>query len=481
MFRSTFAKLRDFYNKSSHLYASFLVHNVSLILVVYSIFIISLSFGIFKIEFINQTQMEEYTIPRESESKQDIIKIKNTFYFNQTQNYFAHRLTDIGYFVEIIITPKSSNNTTNNDLIHQKYLNDYNYIYDKIINLEIHDVESNKTLKYSQDLCSKRLNKCAIEGSVMRLKTFQEQLLERKLFYAENDVNEVYVDTSAVDGTSFNFIFGVAKNRSESCEESEPVNKCFIRRVPVIRTRFDLLSMSENEKRHALDFMHVFVRFMQTIDSIDDPNYKHNLNISFFASQTTQEEITHYSTLEMNYIFVSIIAFWFCFSFVICFDVSSWFASIRNYIYAELKIVKITKSQTQSICIDGAGLLILLVVFQIIFNFVASIGLLSFLNVCQSQFISIVIFIAFFVGCNQSLLLHYNLKKYSSKYDADKSDRDDFIERGLTICIQQITIPSFMATMTSIVTYTFIFYTTKFDAIRNISLFTSNYLVFIQN
>ncbi len=117
-----------------------------------------------------------------------------------------------GYFFEIIIILKNPNafiyNKTYTDvcsqledrLLENDYLKSYNFInetlfkeYNKIFDEIYYSIKINETendsiinLNY-ENLCPKRLNKCAVEGGIMRANSFQRNLLNRELYYDWND------------------------------------------------------------------------------------------------------------------------------------------------------------------------------------------------------------------------------------------------------------------------------------------------------
>ena len=179
MFKLVYLKLRSIYKQLSELYASLAVAKPFNLIVLYLILTSFLSVWIIQIKFTSDN--ESLTIIKNSEVLHNQKLIDAQFPQNQTHRYFQHQLTTLGFYAEVIIRLKQFANDHNysnykqNNLLNQTYLNEYNKFYDNLLNLTI-EGDDGATLKYT-DLCPKRLNKPAVEGSILRHKTFQQKWL----------------------------------------------------------------------------------------------------------------------------------------------------------------------------------------------------------------------------------------------------------------------------------------------------------------
>ncbi len=155
MFNKFFYDIKNLNKRLIENYVKFLFYNTYKFIVVYIVINVVLNMCLMKLHVTQDAQ--KLTFTRQSESFKMMPEINSLFHYNANESHFTHRLTDFGYFVDIII--KSKTNDTN--LINQNVLDEYNQLFAHIMNLTI--VDSGKTYGY-RDLCAKRLDKCAIEG-----------------------------------------------------------------------------------------------------------------------------------------------------------------------------------------------------------------------------------------------------------------------------------------------------------------------------
>ncbi len=73
--------------------------------------------------------------------------------------------------------------------INETLFRDYNKLFDEIFySINISDIVNNSATTYNySNLCPKRLNKCAVEGGVMRASSFQRNLLKNEIYYDWKD------------------------------------------------------------------------------------------------------------------------------------------------------------------------------------------------------------------------------------------------------------------------------------------------------
>jgi hypothetical protein len=396
MFRLIYTTLRNFYNKIAKAYVSFLLKNGTKILLVYLLFIIITSIGAFtKLKFLEESKLESYTMVKEdkSEAYREAVKLNKMYPVDSHNNFFAHRITDLGHYVEIIVTASNNNKERKSDsdllqpeynLINKKLIEKYNEIHDWIAQrIQISNpTNKSQVFTYSTGLCAQRLGKCAIEGGLIRTNGFQNTFLNSEIFYSIDDPKQLYIDMTAFDGASLTFLLGQKNFRKDKCNDE---GLCYVKHAPIIRNRFDLLSTTDEEKERAYLFMNEFVKFMETVDNS-------LLNVSYFTSHTAQAEITKYSTIDVKYVAISFLFFWSFYAFVICFDLTKWLKRIKLYI---LSVQWANSRQNSSLCIDGGALLVGILILQIFLTIFATIGLLSYFNVILTQFLTVAVFAIF--------------------------------------------------------------------------------------
>lgn len=131
LFRVMFCKQRDIYNFAASAYASLVVKHPVTWITVYLLLVVSLSLGLFQATLI--VDNESLTLVRNSEAERDRALIDATFPLVQDKNYFQHKLSTFGYYVEIIVQLQSPYRSFYNSIV----LNQFNSFYDEIISLNI--------------------------------------------------------------------------------------------------------------------------------------------------------------------------------------------------------------------------------------------------------------------------------------------------------------------------------------------------------
>jgi hypothetical protein len=530
MFRYVFNKLKKFYHFSAKSYASIIVQHPVACISSYFLLLLVCCLGLLQTKLI--TDNESLTIVRNSQVLADKRQIDRIFPFNQSDSYFQHHLTDLGYFFEIMVKLKhadlrnfppfnkeklieasKSDKQVSNDYVNFKnktLLDEYNKLFDEIITLEIHDTISdlnnntvtlqNKSYSYKNNLCAKRLSKCAIEGGVARAPSFQKAFLNNQVSFDIDDVMQVYMDVEAVDGTGMSYLFSNHRKLSYS----DKTNKCVIEGVFLIRNRFDLLSRTENEKRLAVKFMHRFVDYMRKIE--ETKQFPH-FDISFQTSHTTQTEIEYYTKFDLPLIGLSCLLFWLLFIVSMIFDLN--FLNI-------LKCKSYFKSfEWSNVWLNKCGLLFLSTIFQLFMTIISSIGLISLLGIQINQLLLTILFILMVNMCHQSLLFYRNAKQaIRVQFNANQNEQDiiqlkpflcnEFAEcslsndsrvanknnqnenysntnivRVVTSICRQILVPNFYTLVSTVLTYFLIGMTSSFDSIRVYCFFLSKCLLFV--
>jgi hypothetical protein len=336
-FRMHYLKLRNFYNKITKSYIICVVRHPFHFIFIYLLVTLILSCGLFQLSFNLDT--ESLTYVRNSKAIENAHLINKTYHLDQHKRFFINKILDLGHYVEIIVCKKVSDaikRESNEDLLKPEYnlinqtvLNDFNRLYDTIINIEIDDGDlqsgsRNKTLYKYTDLCGIRLGKCAIEGSLARNPSFQKKLLQYKVDYQPKDPKTSFGDTDSVDGFSIKVLFGKYKKELLIDEElgSYYGARYAIIHAGTFRIRFELLSSNEKETQLSRKFMLKFAQIMHTLDA--NNTFKH-LNFSYYTSQLMSHEIQIYSKPDVKYLI------WFIGLFFVCFSVAMWLNSSSSY------------------------------------------------------------------------------------------------------------------------------------------------------
>lgn len=490
MFRLVYIKLRNIYNLLSKHYASLIVDHTFGTICCYLLLMTCLSFGLFQAKL--QADSQKLTYVQNSEALQD-AKILSKFYPYRKDNFFTHKNIDFGYYIEIIVKIKNKNES----FMNQIALDKFNQIYDNITQslvVQVYNSDSNSTnnLTYLHNLCPKRLKICTIEGSVLRMKEFQEKLLQNKINYNKNDPTQLYTESNdqVTDGTSMNFVFG--KNRKEECQQEFGQTKCKILSVNLFRARFELLSETDEDKTNAIEFMQVFVDYMDQTTKSDE--YK-LFDLAYHASHTVEKEIVKYSMFDFKYVLASFISIWIIYFFFMWFDLRMCEVYFKENFLNQAIGEKIMNQKKMGIfskwlkinfnLVKTSGFLVFATFLQFFLTILATVGLMSLFSVPVNQLLYSTIFILMIINCHQSLMLFKNISDYKlknmnqlkDKFDmingSDKSFLDLNIKKKLTRTIQLILVPSFCTLTTSVGAYLAIALTAQFDAIRFFCYFLS--------
>jgi hypothetical protein len=406
MFELVYYKLKNFYNQTANLYVNLVADRPLHFITIYLFMTALFSLGLLQIKFNLDT--DALAIVRNSECVHNAIILNKTFRSNQNERHYNNKLLDLGYYFEMIINVKQLNATkrnSNNDLFLPSYnflnvtiLEEYNRLFDAVKSLQIAD--ETRTYSYS-DLCARRLNKCSVEGGLMRRESFQNRLLNHEVGYPINDNKHTYVDSTEMDALSVNLIFGLYRkeiiidNEGDSSQgKLAPVHS------GTVRNRFDLLYNSEKNRKLAIKFMK---RFTQFIGEIKQNNTYPHLNMSYFTSHSLTDEIEKYSKIDTNYVLVSIAFFWL--TMLISFIISPTKKNDANLIRPSLSsssssstiksflIQKYTSFSWKNVLNNGAWYLTFIVLLQIVFTFTASFGVLSLLGVRVNFLTATIVFI----------------------------------------------------------------------------------------
>lgn len=499
MFRVVYIKLRNFYNLTCQFYTSIITEHPTVSIVCYLLLMVIFGFGLFQIHF--NADNEILTLVRNSQVLQDAAKIRQLFPEDQSKRFFSHQLTDLGHYFEFIILLKYPNDIVapenncdllkNESLVNKSYLKkftlvnktlieEYNAFYDSILRIKIEDSVENQTRFYNfSELCAKRLNKCAVEGGIMRAQSWQNNLYDGGIEYDKDDPIRAHVDTEAVDGTSVDFVFGSC--RKDTCDTW----KCKSKDIMLIRNRFDLLARTQKEKELAIRFMHTFADFMQNITTFNNHQYPY-FDFSFHTSHTLETEIRKYSLNDVYFVFLTFISFWLVYFLLIFIDIST---GMKDWLNS-----KMTEKQTNDLeerrdgldklfslkylCINSCGLFALVSFVQFIFTLVSSLGMLFLVGISANQLLYTVLFVLMVNGGNQSLLLYKSINKKEmlvlKQSNNAKLINDDFENRlreRLTKAVQKILVPRVFGLLAAIVAYSVISLSSPFDFIRIYSIF----------
>ncbi|RMZ98319.1 hypothetical protein BpHYR1_047631 [Brachionus plicatilis] len=470
MFRAIFIKLRNIYNSLSKQYASLIVEHTLAIVSCYLLLMTCLSFGLFQARL--EADSQKLTHVKNSEVVENAHTISKLFPY-QKNNYFTHKSIDLGHYVEIIVKVRDRNGS----FMSQHALDKFNQIYDNITRalvIPAHDPESNSTanLTYMDNLCPRRLKICAIEGSILRMKQFQDNLLNKKVNYDRNDPTQLYTEITldAFDGTSLNFVFG--KKREEECHNRFGKEKCYIHSVNIFRTRFELLSETGDDQKNAIKFMNTFEDYM---DQVSQASEYHLFDISYHTSHTLEKEIVKYSVFDFKYILGSFVSIWTIYFLFMWFDLRMFKVYFREKFLNQAAGRMLSQRKKSKIfskwfkinlyMIKTSGFLVFATFIQFSLTILSTVGLMSLFSLPVNQLLYSIIFILMIINCHQSLMLFKNISDYKLKSVsqlkvkldlANGSDRSLFnldIKKKLTRTIQLILVPSFCTLSTSVGAY----------------------------
>jgi hypothetical protein len=399
MFKSVYIRFRNIYNSISKLYVSIIVHHPFATIVCYLLLITSFSLGLFQIEFDRDN--ERLTELRVSKFRAHKQTLDERFKVNLEERFFQYKLTNLGYYIEFIITLRNSSKSFCKK--NPELLEAYNRFYDGILELKVIDYPSNSVYENSpsisnfeedpsvysyENLCAKRMGKCAIEGGLVRQSVFQEDFLKGQISYEKNDPKTLYIDPIAQDGVSIDFTFG--RNRTKKCvKQNEGENlkvMCYIKKAYLIRNRFDFLFGTEKQKQLSVKFMHEFVKYMESIEKV---NMYSDFNISYHTSHTLQAEIEKFSQLDLKYVALMFFSFWCIFFCLMWFDLNL----IKILLSTNSRSLMIFLNKLNWFFINSSGLLIFATVVQYLSTIVASLGLMSLFKVPINQILYTILFV----------------------------------------------------------------------------------------
>lgn len=153
MFKACFLKLKHIYDLIAKTYANFLLNSTWRLIFTYILVSVLLSFGLLQIKIDMETESLSYV--KNSEALQNFKLLSRTFEYNQYARQFANKQLYVGYYVEIIVCAKpegkdSKERKSNEDLLkpefnllNRTYLDEFNRLYDNILEIELENDEEN--------------------------------------------------------------------------------------------------------------------------------------------------------------------------------------------------------------------------------------------------------------------------------------------------------------------------------------------------
>lgn len=395
MFRLVYTKLQKIYKYVSKLYATLAVDRPLSLIAFYLILTLCVSIWVFQIRLI--TDNESLTYVKNSDYLKNKKIIEREFPQEQKTRYLQNQLTGLGYYAEWIVKLKNRNRVPSpgkiysdfetNNFVNETVLAEYNKHYDDILRLTIEDdfqKESRNSTRYVDylDICPMRMGSPAIEGGIVRLKSFQEKLLKKEASYQKNDPGLLIIDAAAQQGSSCNYAFG--KLLKSKCIRDD----CFITHIGQIRNRFDLLSITDEEKHISEKFLHKFVKHMENIQS-------DILEFSFHTSHTLETEIIKYSAIDVKYAYLTLGSFWFSFFVLMSIDIDFLSWKIVSREFENLKKNPWTHL-FKLFCrfwLNGSGFMVMTTFYQFVMTILSTLGLMSLLDMAINQLLYTIIFV----------------------------------------------------------------------------------------
>jgi hypothetical protein len=453
MFDLIYLKLKKFHDKLSHQYTCLLNEYPYILISFYLLLNILFIILLFIIKINISLNTQNLLVTKNSEYPALKQEISVLFEQNQSKRHFAQQLLDGGYYIDVILKSKSSVDT---NLINSTYLDEYDFLFNEIMNLSI--IQNNKTYSYKDDLCARRLQKCSIEGGILHAPSFRESLLKHEVNYNENDARALYMDTVIMDGTSLNFLFGNKNERDEKLDTTGEPNIYFgypsyIVGVKYIRNRFDLLYNSPVMAELSLKWLDRFVEYMN--ENSTRIAYKH-IDISFATSHHLEKEIEFHSQFDVKYVMVSVgMLVFFFFICIYITNISRKFGQMFDFYLPFLSLI------------------------QILFTITSTISLLNLINVLLTPLIATNILILLIINFTQTINLFKAVSATTttttSKQTKEGNCKINVIKR-LTVTFQNLLVPQMYSTLTIILVYTSISFITAFEAVRIYCVCTSKFI-----
>lgn len=527
MFDLVFFKLKTFHDKLSNKYAYLISKHWFLFLVGYvsiNIVLLTLLF-VLKFNFILDTQSLLFT--RNSQYDSDCNIMKKFFEQDQNKRHYLHQLLDTGYYVDIIIESKEK---PKDNLINETYLNDYNRLFDDIVNLSI--AYDNKIYKYNSDLCAKRLDKCSIEGGLMRDLQFQSNLLKKEINYNIDDPRSVYMDQGAKDGASMEFLFGKRSERNERIDNKTKHElygySAYIEGAKYVRTRFDLKYNTNQSKILSKLWINRFVKYMKANSSEFYPSIK----VYYTTSTTIEEEIAYYSQFDVNYVLVTLIVLILFYIIYMWIDVRTNLMRLYNRLISltgthktSIKVQQTVKNGTSTVLnspnttitsvnsdnnviiddllnqTDGSTnndskisnktttkkckkqtntikfdfYLPILCLIQLFLTLTSTLCIINLLSLKITPLLATNALILIIISFNQTLNLYKSLNLMINTINNSKIN----IQKQLTNLFQILLVPQMYSCLMTTVVYLLISWVTLFDAVRIYCIFTGKFIFFI--
>ena len=473
MFDLIYLKLKGFHDKLSYTYTCLIDKYSIFFIVVYILFNISIILGLIIVKININLNSQELTFTKNSEYPALKREINSIFEQDQFNRHYVHQLVDNGYYIDIIIRSKSSENE---NLIDEKILNEYNYFFDQILNLNI--FYNNRSYNYKDDLCARRLKKCSIEGGLLNAKSFQDNLLKHEIFYDEFDPRTLYMDSIANDGTSLNFLFG--KDRVEVFNKTQRISQfgreVYITSVKYARNRFDLLYNTPEMEKLSLLWLDSFVDFMKENAS---KSFEY-IDVAYSTSHHLDKEIESYSQIDVKYLIISIVLLILFFFAYIWFDFRTNIRYFMKCVSFESKTKDDEKDDKNGTQITSRFdfYLPFLCLLQIVFTITSTIGLLSLLHVTLTPIIMTNLLVLLTINFSQTLNLFKSASaiKKSKNSNSENTCKINILKR-LTFTFQNLLIPQMYSFLTIFATYLTISFMTQFEAIRLYCICTSTVLI----
>ena len=245
-----------------------------------------------------------------------------------------------------------------------------------------------------RDLCTIRVNKCAAEGSVIRLESFQNKLLNGKVCYEQGDPKFMYLDYEAMDGASLKFLF--SDDRNETCDNEN----CCITQARFIRIRFDLKFETPAQASRSVKFMNAFVDHCEALERIKII-INHSINdflldyilicilgekkydffeLSYYTSHTMLPEIEKHSIGDVKFVIACFFSFWLIYYLFLLFESSSVKRLLRRLFFCCSKKKPSGKESKKPFWVRSPGYLIFVTFLQYIFT---GLGTLGFMALCR--------------------------------------------------------------------------------------------------
>ena len=300
MFELLFKKTNILYEGIYSKYAKFVSKYYLVTICIPFIINLILSFGIFKVKFIQDTSEIFSLANSKAKANENYIhKLFNYDRISKDNNQFLiHQLLNQGLYAEINFHP--AKNSTDN-IINKTYINDIIKINNLIKNnISFFSSETNSNLFY-ENLCAKLRKNCSIEGEDL---LFDENFLNCHNLSADDEMsddNKIYIDTTNFKILALNYNLG-----SGFKYVFDNLKKCAYGNI--LKLRYALNEYHRNQYENDIDYVKLSKRweleFIEFLNKLDQSRY--SVSFTYSVSQSLEIELKNTMLNDLYFVITSV-------------------------------------------------------------------------------------------------------------------------------------------------------------------------------